>query len=1192
MSNPIAISPGFHVIHANLLEDLRRAVIWICKKSPLRPLENETFLVQSNGIAQWLKLALAEKPSDDGTSGGFGIAAGIDFLFPSRFIWQAYRAVLPQDSVPDQSPFDKRQLVWRLFRLLPEIVESDKSYAPLKRFLDGSDQDVRCFQLAEKVADLFDQYQVFRADWLSDWAAGENHVITPRKQKIKLDDEFLWQPSLWRALVADVGDGSETSRSQIHTRFMTEGSSLSAPANPSMLPRRIIVFGVSSLPRQALEALQVLSKFSQVILCVNNPCQYYWADIISDRDLLTAARKRGKQRPKIEHISDTSLMHQHANPLLATWGKQGRDYVRLLDEFDNPDEYRTQFDAFGQRIDIFADHGEGLETPRILQQIQNDVLNLNSTDDIQAESRELNLQLDHSLVFHVAHSPLREVEILHDQLLAAFTMDPALRPQDVIVMVPDINDYAAYIRAVFGRHHHESKLFIPFTISDQSRRNNEPILIALETLLSLPQSRFGASEIISLLEVSGIRQRFDIGEEDIPLIRTWIEGANIRWGLHSEHRVSLGLPAGLERNTWQSGIRSMLLGYAVGEGQPWNEVEPYGEIGGLRATLAGKLSVFVQRLEELWTRLQENQTPTAWESQFSWMLEYFFRDLADTDLLLLNRFRRQLEQWLGDVRSAGIDEQKLPLNIVKDILLNGLDEEGLNQRFLAGKVNFATLMPMRAIPFKRVCLLGMNDGDYPRSRPPVDFDLMAKEYRPGDRSRREDDRYLFLEAMLSARQQLYISWVGRSIRDDSERPASVLVSQLQNYIDSSWALPHGAKVTASLTTHHPLQPFSPRYFPSDTTNDDQVSPLESVLESRRLFTFEHEWRSVHDKAGHAGNESPLEYVQPEEPISLGDIARFLKKPVETFYQRRLQVSFEGDEDTEIADADTENFDLPPLVKWQLDDELIRTCVLEASTEKDLTERINQAINRMKRRGDLGMGITEAYLEGELKKRLTDQFKRYQAAIAQWPNVLPDPVLFEYQVTNEIGRVETADLITGVRKDENNNLCRLVVARSGLLENAGKSKKPKYPNLIADWVIHLAGQLSDQPFESLILAKEEGRNFRFEKMDKQDAQNHLNKILDQWIRGMTQPLPMHCVAGFAWLYSMCRSSNQLGNSALADEKAAEMYDNALSRDTGYLRGSFESFDAMDSVMFRQLAEDIYKPLQDMVDPKSNNAAGDK
>src|SRR5690554_1802875 len=316
---------------------------------------------------------------------------------------------------------------------------------------------------------------------------------------------------------------------------MEQGQRISEPANPGRLPKRIVVFGVSSLPRQALEALYVLSRFSQVVLCVHNPCQFYWADIISDRELLKAERKRGAAHPVLSQIEDPDQLHQHANPLLAAWGKQGRDYIRLLDEFDNPDDYRASFQTPGQKIDIFTDHGD-VDNPYLLHQLQNDIHNLTPLQEIRQQQRTVDLARDHSEVFHDAHGPRRAVEILHDQLLAAFNADPTLRPRDVIVMVPDINVYAPHIQAVFGRYSPGRKRHIPFTISDQGQRHHEPVLIALETLMSLPRSRFGVSEIISLLEVPGIRDRFDISEDEIPLARRWVEGANIRW--RSEEHTS------------------------------------------------------------------------------------------------------------------------------------------------------------------------------------------------------------------------------------------------------------------------------------------------------------------------------------------------------------------------------------------------------------------------------------------------------------------------------------------------------------------------------------------------------------------------------------------------------------------------------------------------------------------------------
>lgn len=311
------------------------------------------------------------------------------------------------------------------------------------------------------------------------------------------------------------------------------------------------------------------------------------------------------------------------------------------------------------RIDIFTPHGDP-DKPALLHQIQNDIRSLTSQAEMLGQARTLDPFQDNSVVFHNAHSPQREVEILHDQLLAAFNSNPQLRPRDVIVMVPDVDTYAPHIQAVFGRYPSSSRRYIPFTISDQGQRHRQPVLIALDTLMALPESRFGVSEIISLLEVPAVRSRFGIAEGDLPLVRQWVDGANIRWGLHSEHRSSLDLPEGLERNTWQAGLRRMLLGYGAGRDDPWQGIEPFEEIGGLQAGVAGNLYRFVDRLEELWHELRCTATPAGWLDRLQSILERFFAELSDDDLLLVNRLRRQAEQWLQDCNSAGMEDVELP----------------------------------------------------------------------------------------------------------------------------------------------------------------------------------------------------------------------------------------------------------------------------------------------------------------------------------------------------------------------------------------------------------------------------------------------------------------------------------------------------------------------------------------------------
>jgi len=1153
------ILTGFHAIHANHLEDLRRAVVWICRQHPVPPLASETFLVQSNGIAQWLKLALAEDPIGE-ADGGMGIAAGMDFLFPSRFIWQAYRAVLPAEEVPEQSPFDKSRLVWRLFRLLPTLVQEQDAFSPLRRFLDGSDADTRCYQLAGQIADLFDQYQVFRADWLTSWEAGADTIELARGEVRELTDDQRWQPVLWRALVADVAELSATSRSRIHTRFMEYGQHLTASDRPPGLPPRIIVFGVSSLPRQALEALSVLSRISQVVLCVHNPCEYFWADIISDRDLLTASRRRGREHEKLASLTDPDALHQHANPLLAAWGKQGRDYIRLLDEFDNPDDYQNRVTTPDGRIDIFSSHGKDGQA-RVLHQIQDDIRTLTSQQEMLGQARQLSPAEDHSIVFHRTHSPQREVEVLHDQLLAAFSADETLRPRDVIVMVPDVNAYAPHIQAVFGRYSPGASRYIPFTISDQQQRHRQPILIALDTLMSLPEHRFGASEVISLLDVPAVRRRFGIAESDLPLIRQWVEGANIRWGLHAGHRHSFDLPEGLARNTWQAGLRRMLLGYGTGPDDAWQGIEPFGEIGGLQASLAGNLYRFVERLENLWKKLAEPYTPEQWLEVIQSMLEQFFDEFTDDELLLVNRLRRQAEQWFEDCASGGMDTETLPLSIVREELLEGLEDGGLNQRFLAGKVNFATLMPMRAIPFKQVCLLGMNDGDYPRSRPPVDFDLMAQDSRPGDRSRREDDRYLFLEALLSAREQLYISWVGRSIHDDSERPPSVLVAQLRDHLDAVWSTGTTGSTSAVLTTGHPLQPFSRAYFPADSAG------------RRALFSYDHEWLQAH-QVYEANDDQPLAYLPPAVPLTLAELSGFLKAPVDTFYRRRLQIQFIN---VQAQDTDNETFRLNGLQHWALERELIDQAVVKATDDSDLERRLQDRLERMRARGDLGMGSTEQVSEQQLYSRMPDLYRRYREALQDWPDPLDPAWNFRRTLNNDQSSVDVADRLGQLRTRPDGAVCRVVIANSSLLEKNAGARALKYASVLEDWVVHLAGCSIDEAFHTLVLGKEENRQILLPPVGCDQARALLDTLMSYWIQGQTQPLPVEPSTAYAYLRGLFPPKKE-GSEALGLEKAEQAFEATLAYRGAYLGRAFADFESLTQAGdFAALVRDLYEPL---------------
>ncbi|WP_129141755.1 exodeoxyribonuclease V subunit gamma [Modicisalibacter coralii] len=1088
------LSPGFMVIHGNRLEALRDLAVEWLRNHPLGPLEDEVILVQSNGISQWLKLALAADPP-----AGAGIAAAMDVTLPARYLWQAYRAVLGAEAVPPASPLDKPRLIWRLMRLIPELTD-DETFAPLARFLADDDDLRKRHQLAERLADLFDQYQVYRADWLTAWAAGRDELIDARGQARPLAEDQCWQPALWRWLRDDIGEqGLATSRAWVHTRFLEACRELTPDTRPTGLPRRVVVFGISSLPRQTLEALAAVSRVTQVLLCVHNPCRHYWADIIEHKDLLRAARRRQRHRPGMPLELDDTQLHLHAQPLLAAWGKQGRDYLRLLDEFDDQDAYRALFDAEALRIDLF-DSPADVEAPGLLQQLQDDILELRPPQETREAWPTVDPAQDHSLRFHVAHSALREVEILHDQLLAAFDDDPTLRPRDVLVMVPDIDTYAAAVQAVFGRLAPDDPRHIPFTLSDQTSRHRQPLLVALEALLHLPESRLTVSDLLDLLEVPALRGRFGLDADDLPVLRRWIEGAGIRWGLDAEQRARLDLPGGLTANTWAFGLRRLLLGYAVGDTSdgPWHDIEPFGDIGGLEAALAGPLMDLLDALEAQWRALSEPADVPTWCRRLRDLLSECFAAEDEADLATLNRLGELLEDWQETTEDAGLTEA-LPLSVVREHWLGQLDEANLSQRFLAGAVNVATLMPMRAIPFRHVCLLGMNDGDYPRVQRPLDIDLMGQDYRPGDRSRREDDRYLFLEALLSARDSLMISWVGRSIHDNEPRPPSVLLGQLRDHLAAGWTLAgHSDEDTAgpalvdALTTEHPLQPFSRHYFTGE----------------RGLYTYAHEWRAIH--AGHSSPEAAVDGELPpmeiDTALPLARLSGFLKDPVKAFFTSRLGVYLEREA---LESPDHEPFALDGLDHWQLQQALIEAGRRAVDAAEPPTPAIHDTLERLTREGRLAMGGFAELMREQLVEPLDKVLGDYADQLEAWPHAWETPAAVSLELATNEGTLAVEDWLDGLRENEDGERCRLVLMTSSLV-NKGKYN---WKHWLAPWVAHLAGQLALGPMTTVLLSRAGGGTLA--PLDPDTARKHLEAIARAWRAGMTAPLPLARDTAFAW-----------------------------------------------------------------------------
>ncbi|GAA4880179.1 exodeoxyribonuclease V subunit gamma [Ferrimonas pelagia] len=1132
-----ALNPGLMMLHSNRMEDLRELVVQWLKRYPLAPLEEEIFLVQSNGMAQWLKLAMA---ADE----GLGIAAGLSLQMPSRFIWQIYRSVLGEDAVPKDSPFDKPQLRWRLLRLLPDLLD-DPDFAPLQRFL-SDDADLRKRdQLCEQLADLLDQYQVYRADWLMAWSEGRDVVLSAAGFEVDVPVEQAWQPKLWRAILADLDEVDRiNSRATLHQRFLERIASGEAPQEFARhLPRRLVVFGLSALPQQSIEVLAALAPYCQVLLCVQNPCPHYWGDIIEDKELLRQRllAPRHRRKPGLPEQLDPALQHNLVNPLLAAWGKQGRDYIGMLYEYDQPELYQGRFD----RIDLFVSPLEGAEgegKPSLLRQLQAGIFEL---DPVPSPPRAIALE-DDSVQFALAHSRQREVEALQDALLKRFCADPGLRPTDVIVMMPDVSAYAPHIQAVFGQVSRDDPRFLPFSIADLPERGFDVLVLALEALLNLTDSRFAVSELLDLLAVPALRARFAIDEVQLPLLQRWVEQAGVRWGLDAEQRHSLALPDDLSQNTWHFGLQRMLLGYAVGRGEPWSGIEPFDEIGGLDAALVGSLSRLLAELGALWQALQQPRLPHEWVSLLRDATTRLFAPQDEHEQQLLLRLEEALIQWQERCEQSQLDEP-LPLTVVKPVCLAPFSDGGVSQKFLAGRINFCTLMPMRAIPFRQVCLLGMNDEDYPRSRPPMDFDLMADRTlgvsaRPGDRSRREDDRYLFLEALLAARDGLYISYLGRNARDNGERTPSVLLGQLQDHIKQGYRLAgdeeSGSALLAHLTVTHPLQPFSRRYF-------DGKDP--------QLTTFSREWRAIHE--GHKASEPvSLSPWQPEAAIGLAELAALFKDPVRLLLTRRLGIWLQSDTDT--AD-DLEPFALDGLEAYHIRNELMSTLSAAATQEEDERQaRLQTQIDRLRGRGKLPMGAFADLASEGLAKPALAAFERAQA---QLQGSEPVEALECYHKT---GTLELAAWLTDLRQNRD-GLLRLECEPKALSDAKGELKNPLA--LIGLYLAHIAACSEDKVLTSFYAGSDS--LWRIEPVEGAEARAQLDGYLALYQQAMDAPLPVGPRAALALLGGKePQPAFDGGGFVMGDRDRSP-----------YIARQFADFFELDEARFAELAEELYGHL---------------
>ena len=1071
--------PGFKLHVSNrteiLLEELAGVV-----SVPLRsPLEAEVIVVQSKGMERWLAQQLSKR---------LGIWANCTFPFPNRAISNLFKGIL--NEVPDDAVYSRDFMAWRILRLLPGSLGRPE-FETLRHYLENTSEGLKGFQLAHRIAATFDQYQAFRPDMLLAWETGADQD---------------WQAQLWRLLVRDCqAPHRAANRKQFIERLAAEDFS------PDDLPARISIFGTPYLPPFHLEVFSAVSRVLDVHFFFMNPCQEYWGDIVSEK-ALAGARTRQKRR-----ILNTEELHYEAgNSLLASMGNLGREFFDRLIESEEADESSR-----------FEDPGEHC----LLTCLQSDILNLR--DRNQEPGKTPISPHDDSLQIHSCHSPMREMEVLYDQLLALFDHHPDLAPRDIIVMAPDIEVYAPFVAAVFGGAFSHTPR-IPFSIADRSPKREKPVIQAFLKILDLAGSRLGASQVLDLLESLPVRKNFDLESPDLDMIRHWVESTRIRWGVDGLDRKQQGLPD-FEENSWRAGLRRLMLGYALPlEGDRLFEgILPYEDMEGERSQVLGRFAEFLERLIDQVRGFDEPRRLTGWSEALLSLVEDLFASDEETEREV--QLLRHLLAKLVVIQEQCHFEEAIGIDVLRCYLEEALAVSDMTYGFLTGGVTFCSLLPMRSIPFRVIALVGMNYDTFPRSDYRVSFDLMARTPRRGDRSSQAEDRYLFLESLLSARDHFYLSFVGQNLSDNSERPPSVLVSELLDAIEQCFQPSEPFRsASEQILVCHPLQAFSPSYFTGGS----------------RLFTYSEENLEA-VKARQSNPSTPAPYLaspigEPAEEwkhLEIQDLKRFFRNPAEYFFRQRLGLHLEDSRTTE----DCEPFTLESLDAYHMEQEL-----LEKSLQQ---EDLARSYLPYRAKGILPAGETGRIV-------FQDVLTKVQSLAARVQERTRSPKHEPLQIELEIEGFRLTGLIDGLWE---RHLLRYRCAKI----------KPK--DRLGVWLDHLivnevAGQKT--PRTSILLGQDGSCTYPFFA----DSRSILTRLLGFYWKGLREPLPFFPDSAYA--YAECVSKRKPETAAIVEAlrkwEGSGFGKSPPERNDPYFQLGFGKIAPLDA-RFRQLAIEIFQPL---------------
>ncbi len=843
---------------SNKLEHLSYLLSALLNEQPGSVFSTPPILVESPGMQHWLSMQLAQS---------HGIAMNLQFPLPVRFMWDTARNILGKDQVPKQSAYRREVLVWRI----DEILLSDQfcqhqDAKPVCEYwqkqADETEQSALRLQFATAIADVFEQYLLYRPDWLATWENRQFCLDGIQDEK--------WQALIWQQL---------TDQEPLHPAGLHQLTLASLKKDTSaQLPPHVIVFAINTMAPQLVTFLDALARHTTVHIFHLNPSINYWGEGVSDRQLAKKLREQGMKAFANE---------EQANPLLNNLGKQGRDLFNLLLPLQTFEV--SAFDA--------EENVSSLPQSRsLLWTIQQDVLHASSPEKLATFKPE-----DNSVIISSAHSALREIQVLHDQLLTLMQNDPSIRPSDIVVMCPAVEQYAPLVSTVFsavGKPSNDelSLTRLPCSIADRAPLDAEPLIAAFLELLHLPDSRFGVNQIMSYLRLESVQVKFGITSESLEKITHWLRKTHIHWGLDAEQKSAvIAHDNATEVYSWEWGLKRLLTGL-LAEDSPIivDELLTVPDVEGQSGLVLGQLIQIINQLHLYAKELKVHRSPSQWSTFLIKLRDHCFAPLPTHEYAWeqINQAASAIEEHCQDAHYT----QELNLSQVRELLIKRFSRPDTGSQFHTGQVTFCSMLPMRSIPFKVVCILGLNDGEFPRQSQPMSVDLMAKApARLGDRSRRQEDRYLFLEAILSARSHLYLSYQGRHAQDNSERQPSLVLAEFLALINNGY-LEKGNEFPVK---QHALHAYSIANFIDKPT------------------AFDRGWMRLAQQLQLSANKVNPEFpplaIEPKLDMSATQMARCLSHPLKFFANNKLSVYLESD--SMLLD-DAEPFTTDALTRYQ------------------------------------------------------------------------------------------------------------------------------------------------------------------------------------------------------------------------------------------------------------------------------------